>query len=57
LWAALAEHRGVAGRDALWGHPDLMPDAEAFAEPDLFARTELDLGELDFGDEPPPIEK
>jgi putative hydrolase len=48
LWAALTEHRGIAGRDALWGHPDLLPDEEAFADPDTFARTELDLG--DFGD-------
>ncbi len=26
LWSALTEHRGIAGRDALWGHPDLLPD-------------------------------
>ncbi len=32
LWAALAEHRGVAGRDAVWGHPDLLPDQESFAD-------------------------
>lgn len=51
VWSALTEHRDVAGRDALWGHPDLMPDAEAFAEPDTFARTQLDLGDLGFGDE------
>ncbi|GAA3225860.1 zinc-dependent metalloprotease [Dactylosporangium siamense] len=51
LWAALAEHRGVAGRDALWDHPDLLPDEEAFADPDLFARTSLDLSDLGFGDE------
>jgi putative hydrolase len=51
LWAALTEHRGVSGRDALWGHPDFMPDAEAFADPELFARTELDLGDLGFGEE------
>jgi putative hydrolase len=46
LWAALTEHRGIAGRDALWGHPDLLPDEEAFADPETFARTELDLGDL-----------
>lgn len=40
LWAALTEHRGIAGRDALWGHPDLMPDAEAFGDPDAYARNE-----------------
>jgi putative hydrolase len=51
LWAALTEHRGVSGRDALWGHPDLLPDEEAFAEPEMFARTQLDLGDLGFSDE------
>jgi len=51
LWSALAEHRGIGGRDALWGHPDLLPDEEAFADPDLFARTQLDLGDLGFSDE------
>jgi putative hydrolase len=55
VWSALTEHRGVAGRDALWGHPDLMPDAEAFADPETYARTQLDLSELDFdeGDSAP----
>jgi putative hydrolase len=50
LWAALTEHRGVGGRDALWGHPDLMPEADAFADPDGFAQSQLDLGDLGFGD-------
>ena len=55
LWAALTEHRGVAGRDALWGHPDLLPSDEDFADPEAFARTELDL-HLDFPSDPePPI--
>jgi putative hydrolase len=54
LWAALAEHRGIAGRDALWGHPDLLPDEEAFASPDEFAKSQLDLGDLGFGDSAPP---
>lgn len=52
LWGALTEHRGIAGRDALWGHPDLLPDEEAFADPQTYAQSQLDLGELDFG--PPP---
>lgn len=50
VWSALTEHRGIAGRDALWGHPDLLPDAEAFADPDTFARTQLDLGDLGFSE-------
>ena len=48
VWAALTTHRGIEGRDALWGHPDLLPTQEAFADPETFARSELDLG--DFGD-------
>lgn len=46
LWAALTEHRGIAGRDALWGHPDLLPTNEDFADPETFARSQLDLGDL-----------
>ncbi|MBT8227298.1 MAG: zinc-dependent metalloprotease [Dactylosporangium sp.] len=48
LWSALREHRGAAGRDGLWGHPDLMPDAEAFADPEAFAKSRLDLTDLGF---------
>ena len=47
LWAALTEHRGIAGRDALWGHPDLLPTDEDFADPEAFARAQLDLDDLD----------
>jgi len=46
LWAALTEHRGAEGRDALWGHPDLLPSAEDFADPVAFARTPLTLDDL-----------
>ncbi len=49
LWAAVTEHRGVAGRDALWDHPDLLPTDEDFADPQKFARAQLDwdISELD----------
>jgi putative hydrolase len=47
LWAALTEHRGVAGRDAIWGHPDLLPSADDFADPEAYAKAELELGSLD----------
>jgi putative hydrolase len=46
LWAALTEHRGIAGRDAIWGHPDLLPDEEAFADPQAYAQTETDFGDI-----------
>jgi hypothetical protein len=38
VWSALTSERGVAGRDALWAHPDLAPTAEAFEDPLGFAR-------------------
>jgi putative hydrolase len=47
LWEALSKHRGVAGRDALWGHPDLLPDEEAFSSPEAFAQSSVDMDELD----------
>ena len=37
MWEALAQARGVAGRDTLWQHPDLVPGPEAFADPVGFA--------------------
>ena len=49
LWAALFEHRGVAGRDAVWDHPDLLPSDDDFADPQAFAQTENEL----FPDFPP----
>jgi putative hydrolase len=49
LWAALTEHRGIAGRDAVWGHPDLLPSDEDFADPEAFARPSEDT----FPDFPP----
>lgn len=37
LWRALAEHRTIAERDALWSHPDLLPDGAALDDPIGFA--------------------
>jgi putative hydrolase len=33
LWQLAGEHRGVAGRDALWSHPDLLPTAADLDDP------------------------
>ncbi len=55
LWAALTEHRGIGGRDGLWDHPDLLPSADDFADPDAYAQSQLDLGSFEdfpFDDEP-----
>ena len=49
LWQVLAERRGAEGRDAVWAHPDLLPDASDLDDPDGFAeRTES--GPTDFPD-------
>jgi putative hydrolase len=51
VWAALTEHRGIDGRDSLWGHPDLLPTADDFADPQTYAKTQLDLADFtDLGD-------
>jgi putative hydrolase len=33
LWAAVREARGVAGRDAVWAHPDVVPTAADLDDP------------------------
>jgi uncharacterized protein (DUF2342 family) len=36
LWSAVQEARGIEGRDALWGHPDLLPGADDLTDPGGF---------------------
>ncbi|ETK31245.1 hydrolase [Microbispora sp. ATCC PTA-5024] len=54
LWKALADERGVEGRDAVWGHPDLMPTAEDLDDPGRFVKgeAEFDLSGLSDLEEP-----
>lgn len=49
LWQALERHRGTSGRDAVWAHPDLLPDAEDLDDPETFAAPgdELSIEDLD----------
>jgi putative hydrolase len=62
IWQGLTTERGVAGRDAIWAHPDLLPTADDFDDPDGFVRgrPELDISDLDEapggedGDDAPP---
>lgn len=42
LWQALLLARGIDGRDALWGHPDLLPTAEDLNDPTGFAARRTD---------------
>jgi putative hydrolase len=37
LWWAVTERHGQSGRDRLWSHPDLMPDADDLDDPLGFA--------------------
>jgi uncharacterized protein (DUF2342 family) len=43
LWASLTEHRGPEGRDAVWGHPDLIPSAADLDDPQAFAARATDV--------------
>jgi putative hydrolase len=36
LWKLLREARGIEGREAVWAHPDLLPDADALADPNAY---------------------
>jgi putative hydrolase len=39
MWFAMTERHGVAARDGLWNHPDLLPTADDLDHPDEFAAT------------------
>jgi putative hydrolase len=49
IWQGLTDERGISGRDAIWAHPDLLPIADDFDDPDGFVRgrPELDISGLD----------
>ena len=51
IWRGLTDARGVQGRDAVWAHPDLLPTAEDFDDPEGFVtgRPELDISDLEAG--------
>jgi putative hydrolase len=60
LWHALSDALGVAGRDAVWDHPDLMPDGDDLDDPSTFlerlqaGEAPLDLSALDDAPPAPP---
>ncbi len=53
IWRGLTDARGANGRDAVWAHPDLLPTADDFDDPDAFVRgrPELDISDLDTSQE------
>ncbi|MBV9169696.1 MAG: zinc-dependent metalloprotease, partial [Chloroflexi bacterium] len=38
LWWAVTEKHGITGRDGVWAHPDLLPDADDLDDPIGFAQ-------------------
>jgi putative hydrolase len=52
IWQGLTAERGVTGRDAIWAHPDLMPTADDFDDPEGFVRGRPELDISDLGGEP-----
>jgi putative hydrolase len=59
IWQGLTSARGVSGRDAIWAHPDLLPTAEDFDDPDAFVhgRPELDISDLGSAETDIPADK
>jgi putative hydrolase len=51
VWALLGDRRGVDGRDAVWGHPDLVPTGADLDDPFAFVERDeggpLDLSSLE----------
>jgi uncharacterized protein (DUF2342 family) len=49
LWEALREQQGTEGRDALWGHPDLLPTPDDLDDTAAFLRraAPMDLGSIE----------
>ncbi|MFL6180013.1 MAG: zinc-dependent metalloprotease [Actinomycetes bacterium] len=56
LWRTLAERTSVTERDKYWDHPDLLPDADALADPEAFmtrsGNTDWDIGSLNDSEAP-----
>lgn len=48
IWAGLTAERGITGRDAIWAHPDLLPTADDFDDPDGFVRGRPEIDISDF---------
>ncbi|HEY2078638.1 MAG TPA: zinc-dependent metalloprotease [Streptosporangiaceae bacterium] len=50
IWQGLTSERGVVGRDNVWAHPDLLPTADDFDDPEGFLRGRPELDISDLGD-------
>jgi putative hydrolase len=49
IWQGLTEARGISGRDEIWAHPDLLPTADDFDDPEGFVRghPDFDISDLE----------
>jgi putative hydrolase len=47
LWAAVRNERGADGRDAIWAHPDLLPNSSDLDDPIGYAKGETRSSEDD----------
>lgn len=56
LWEQLRQERGIAGRDAIWQHPDLLPTPEDLDDPAGFSKRRQ-LAESDDADVDAALEK
>jgi putative hydrolase len=60
IWRGLTDARGISGRDEIWAHPDLLPTADDFDDPDGFVRgrPDFDISDLESetGEEKPQPE-
>jgi putative hydrolase len=56
IWQGLTDARGLSGRDGIWAHPDLLPTADDFDDPDGFVRGRPELDISDLGDVSAPPE-
>jgi putative hydrolase len=60
LWWGVTEKHGIAGRDAIWSHPDLLPTAEDLDDPLGFADTiggeQLTGSDAEVPSAPPAVE-
>jgi putative hydrolase len=50
IWRSLTDARGIAGRDQVWAHPDLLPTADDLDDPANFVAGPSEADEFDVTD-------
>src|SRR5215472_13542736 len=50
IWRTLTDARGVAGRDQVWAHPDLLPTADDLDDPASFVAGQPETNDFDVTD-------